>query len=58
MITTEAFQLTIEQQFQLENITRQVSVGRVEDLRDFLIELARQNMIKENLIRHLMKNGI
>jgi hypothetical protein len=50
--------LSLEQQFNLrmyETEARNLSASQAQDL---LLEVMRQPMIKENVIRHLMKQGM
>jgi hypothetical protein len=49
--------LTIEQQFNMKVYEEQVKNLNAEQAQDFLIEVMRQLMIKDNVIRHLMKKG-
>jgi hypothetical protein len=50
--------LTIEQQFNMKVYEEQVKNLNAEQAQDFLIEVMRQLMIKDNVIRHLMKKGL
>ncbi len=54
----EAFQLTLEQQLQLQ-ITRQaVASSNREQLADLLIELTHLLMVKDNVIKDLMRSKL
>jgi Phycobilisome degradation protein nblA len=47
--------LTLEQQFNLKMYESQVQDMSVEQSRALLIEVMRQLMLKENIVKHLMK---
>jgi hypothetical protein len=49
--------LTIEQEFQLNVYTIQAKTLSAEQAQELLIEVIRQNMIKDNLVKHFMKKG-
>lgn len=49
--------LTLEQQFQLQMITVQVSNLSLEQAKEYVVEIARQMMVKDNLAKHLLKNA-
>ena len=49
--------LSLEQQFNLKMYEGQVKGLSTEQAQDFLLEVMRQLMIKENVIRHLMKEA-
>lgn len=54
----ECFELSLEQQFNvkaLELSTQNLSLDR---MRELLIELSKQLIVKDNVLRHLIKNGI
>ena len=48
--------LTCEQEFRLQVYTQQMKVISLEAQR-LLIELMRQSMVKDNIIKDLLKNG-
>jgi hypothetical protein len=50
--------LTMEQQFRLKVCEDQVKNLSAEQAQDFLLEIMRQLMIKDNVIRHLIKKGV
>jgi ribosomal protein S6 len=52
----QAFQLSLGQQFQMHKTTAAVEHASRSDLADLVVELTRQLMIKDNVIRHLIKN--
>ncbi len=51
-------ELTIEQQFTLAKYAPGVQQLSQEDAQKHLIELMRQLMIKDNVIKHLMKSAL
>jgi hypothetical protein len=53
-----ALQLTLPQQFQLRRYQDEVKGLSGEESREYLLELARQLMIKDNVIKHLMKSAL
>jgi ubiquinone biosynthesis protein Coq4 len=50
--------LTLEQQFNMKVYEDQVKKLSQQQSHDFLLELMRQVMIKDNVIRHLMKERV
>ena len=50
-------QLTLEQQFKLQVLKDQVSSLSQEQAQEYLLEMFRQMMVKDNLVKHLMKNA-
>jgi hypothetical protein len=48
--------LSLEQQFKLCTLQKQVQHLSLEDLQDCCVELLRQNMIKDNILRQWMKS--
>lgn len=50
--------LSMEQQFNLKVYEDQVKVLSQGQAQDFLLEVMRQLMIKDNVIRHLMKQEL
>jgi Phycobilisome degradation protein nblA len=56
-MSPECFELSIEQQFNMRAIELTSLDLSVDQLRDLLIETSRQLIAKDNVIRHLMKNG-
>jgi len=48
--------LTLEQEFKLALSTKQSKSLSPEQLRTFLVELMRQNMIKDNIIKDLLRD--
>jgi len=47
--------LSLEQQFQMKVYQEQVKDLSTEQAHAFLLEIMRQLMVKDNVIRHLMK---
>jgi hypothetical protein len=47
--------LTIEQEFQLKICAEQARSLTAEQAQEMLLELMRQTMIKDNVVRHLIK---
>ena len=50
-------ELTLEQQFRLQNLKDQVKNLSQEEAQDFLLEVLRQMMVKDNLVKHLLKEA-
>ena len=50
-------QLTLEQQFKLQVLKDQVQDLSHEQAQEYLIEMFRQMMVKDNLVKHLLKNA-
>ena len=50
-------QLTLEQQFKLKVLQEQVATLSKEQAQEYLLEMFRQMMVKDNLVKHLMKNA-
>ncbi len=48
--------LSMEQQFKLQVLRDQVKTLTQDQAQEYLIEVMRQNMVKENLLKHWMKN--
>ena len=51
-------ELTIEQQFKLKVYADETQSLSAEEAQILLIQMARQNMIKDNVIRHLIGNQL
>lgn len=49
--------LTLEQQFQLRMYQDQVFSLSQEQAQEFLVEILRQMMVKDNLLKHFIKNA-
>ncbi|AFY93728.1 NblA/ycf18 family protein [Chamaesiphon minutus] len=50
--------LSIEQEFSLRVYKEQVDRLDLSTTQELLLEVLRQSMVKENLLRELIKNGI
>ncbi|MBW4684183.1 MAG: NblA/ycf18 family protein [Komarekiella atlantica HA4396-MV6] len=50
-------ELTLEQQFRLQNLKDQVKNLSREEAQEFLLEVLRQMMVKDNLVKHLIKQA-
>lgn len=57
-IGSNDFELTVEQEFLLLRYNQQITEISQEDLRAALLEITRQLMIKDNVIKTLVKAGI
>lgn len=51
-------QLSIEQQFELRVLSEQAQDLTAEQSREMLLELIKQMMIKDNIVKHLLKNNL
>ena len=49
--------LSLEQQFKLQVVKDQVSGLSLEQAQEYVVEVMRQMMVKDNLVRHLLKNA-
>jgi len=49
--------LSMEQQFKLQVLREQVKSLTQDQAQEYLIEVMRQSMVKENLLKHWMKNA-
>ena len=50
-------QLSMEQQFKLKVLQEQVQNLSKEQAQEYLLEMFRQTMVKDNLVKHLLKNA-
>jgi hypothetical protein len=50
--------LSFEQEFTLRVMEKQVKNLSLEETQGYLLEILRQSMVKENLFRDLLKNGL
>jgi len=48
--------LSMEQQFKLQVLREEVKRLSQDQAQEYLLEVMRQNMVKENLLKHWMKN--
>jgi hypothetical protein len=56
-MNTELFELTLEQKFQMRLMQESAQVLSREQMLDILMETSRLLMVKDNIIRDLIKNG-
>ena len=49
--------LSMEQQFKLKVLRDQVGNLSKEQAQNYVIEVTRQMMVKDNLVKHLLKNA-
>lgn len=49
-------QLTVEQEFKLKVLQDHVKTLDIEQAQGYVVELLRQMMVKDNLVKHLLKN--
>lgn len=56
MLKLTDFELTTEQSFKLESLKRDVLLANTAELQLMLIEFIRQSMVKDNIIKSLIKN--
>ena len=54
----ECFELTIEQEFNIRTIELNTLNVSAEQLRELFVEISRQLIVKDNIIRHLMMNNL
>ncbi|MDY6938509.1 MAG: NblA/ycf18 family protein [Cyanobacteriota bacterium] len=50
-------QLSMEQKFRLQVLQKQVKTLSREEAQDCLLEVLRQMMVKDNMVKHLLKNN-
>ena len=50
-------QLTVEQEFKLKVYASQTQSLSAEESRTLLVEMMRQNMVKDNVIKHLLNQN-
>ena len=50
-------QLSLEQRFKLKVLQEQVSGLSKEEAQKYLLEMFRQMMVKDNLVKNLLKNA-
>jgi hypothetical protein len=53
----QALNLSLEQQFKLQVLREEVKTLTHEQAQQYLIEVFRQMMVKDNLVKHLLKNA-
>ncbi|MEL6232214.1 MAG: NblA/ycf18 family protein [Cyanobacteria bacterium J06627_3] len=50
-------ELSLEQEFELRLLKEQVKQLSLNQAQDYVVEMMRQMMLKENLFKHLMKQS-
>ncbi|MBW4604455.1 MAG: NblA/ycf18 family protein [Calothrix sp. FI2-JRJ7] len=50
-------ELTLEQQFRLQTLKDQVQTLSQQEAQEFLMEVLRQMMVKDNLVKQLLKQA-
>lgn len=50
-------ELSLEQEFELRLLEEQVKQLSLNQAQDYVVEMMRQMMLKENLFKHLMKQS-
>lgn len=50
-------ELTLEQRFQLEVMKGHVKALTLEQAQEYIVEVVRQMMVKDNLVKHLLRNA-
>lgn len=50
-------QLTLEQEFKMQILREQVKNLSKEQAQEYLIEVLKQNMVKDNLFKHFLKKA-
>ncbi|MGA1621363.1 MAG: NblA/ycf18 family protein [Synechocystis sp.] len=58
MMTNDAFNLSMEQKFQLQCLQKEYQGLDREQTVNFLLETMQQIMVRDNLIRDLMKKSL
>jgi hypothetical protein len=53
----ESFELTLEQQFQMRLLEQSSQALSREQMHEHLLQIAQMLMIKDNIIRNLVKQG-
>ena len=49
--------LTLEQEFKLQVVRDQVTELTLEQAQEYVVEVMRQMMVKDNLVKHLLKSA-
>ncbi|MEO1400568.1 MAG: NblA/ycf18 family protein [Cyanobacteria bacterium J06635_1] len=49
--------LTLEQEFKLQVLKDQVKGLSIDQAQEYVVEVMRQMMVKDNLVKHLLKNA-
>jgi Phycobilisome degradation protein nblA len=56
-MSPECFELSMEQQFNIRTIELNTLNLPPEQLQELFVEISRQLIVKDNVIRHLVKNS-
>jgi hypothetical protein len=56
-MSPECFDLSMEQQFSMRTIELNTLDLSADQLRELFVEISRQLLVKDNVIRHLIKNS-
>jgi hypothetical protein len=57
-MSPECFELSLEQQFNVKALELNTQDLSLDQMRELLIELSKQLIVKDNVLRHVIKNGI
>ncbi|MEM9906281.1 MAG: NblA/ycf18 family protein [Cyanobacteria bacterium P01_D01_bin.44] len=49
--------LSLEQEFKLQVLKEQVKGLSIDQAQEYVVEVMRQMMVKDNLVKHLLKNA-
>lgn len=49
--------LSLEQEFKLQILKEQVKGLSIDQAQEYVVEVMRQMMVKDNLVKHLLKNA-
>lgn len=49
--------LTLEQEFKLQVLKDQVKGLTIDQAQEYVVDVVRQMMVKDNLMKHLLKNA-
>ncbi|WP_309741211.1 NblA/ycf18 family protein [Chamaesiphon sp. OTE_20_metabat_361] len=55
-MSPECFELSLEQQFYVKTLELSTQNLSLDRMRKLLIELSKQLLVKDNVVRHLIKN--
>jgi hypothetical protein len=54
----ECFELSLEQELNVRAIELNTHNLSLDQMRELLVEMSRQLLVKDNVLRHLIKNGV
>jgi Phycobilisome degradation protein nblA len=57
-MNTSSFQLSLEQEFQMSLVERSMQDLSREELQDMLLQIMRLLLVKENIVRDLVKSCV